>query len=87
MHRHTHGTVGSLTPISGGIIGNKRTHVYHLPGDTGNLPAAKNRVYFHNEAEARAAGYHPAGKHASGPKTTHHKTASPPTTAPPPPPK
>ena len=38
--RRPHTAVGSSVPISGGIVGNKRTHVYHLPGDTGNLPAA-----------------------------------------------
>lgn len=46
----------------GKIIGNKNTHVYHLPGDKGNLPEMKNRVYFRTEAEARRAGYHLAGK-------------------------
>jgi len=60
--RRTRAIAGSPVPIAGGIIGNKRTHVYHLPGDTGNLPAAKNRVYFHNEAEAIAAHYHAARK-------------------------
>ena len=52
---------GRLNPISGGIVGNKRTHVYHLPGDRGALPAAQNRVYFHTEGQAMAAGYHRAG--------------------------
>ena len=59
--RRPHTAVGSSVPISGGIVGNKRTHVYHLPGDTGNLPAAKNRVYFRSEAEATAAGSMPRG--------------------------
>ena len=44
----------------GPIIGNKRSHVYHLPGD-GRLPAEANRVYFQTEAEAQAAGYHTSG--------------------------
>lgn len=45
----------------GQIIGNKNSKVYHLPGAGGNLPAEKNRVYFKTEAEAKAAGYRPAG--------------------------
>src|SRR6478735_644798 len=49
--RHARSTAGSITPIPGGIIGNKNSHVYHLPGDKGKLPAEKNRVYFHSEAE------------------------------------
>ena len=71
--RRTRGIVGSAVPISGGIIGNKRTHVYHLPGDTGSLPAVKNRVYFHNEAEAAAAGYHAARRRSTARATTHRR--------------
>jgi hypothetical protein len=64
--RHKNGAVTkSRAPFAGAIIGNKRTHVYHLPGDKGNLPAAQNRVYFHSAAEATAAGYHAAGQHGS----------------------
>lgn len=47
-------------PVLGRIVGNKRTHVYHLPGDR-NLPAPQNRVYFISEAAAVRAGYHRAG--------------------------
>ena len=49
-------------PMMGGgqIIGNKNTKVYHLAGDTGNMPAEKNRVYFRSEREAMASGYHAA---------------------------
>src|SRR5437879_5401979 len=62
--RHGSGvSTGSRAPFAGAIIGNKRTHVYHLPGEKGSLPAEKNRVYFHSVAEATAAGYHPAGSH------------------------
>jgi hypothetical protein len=68
--RHTGPTAGSLTPIPGGIIANKRTHVYHLAGDKGKLPAEKNRVYFHNEAEAQAAGFHAARKRGTGTKSS-----------------
>ena len=45
----------------GPIVGNKRSHVYHLPGG-GRLPAEANRVYFQTEAEAQAAGYHKSGR-------------------------
>ena len=59
MGRHQHGMTGH--PIMGGrIIGNKRTRVYHLPGDK-NLPSPQNRVYFRTEAEAMRAGYRRAG--------------------------
>lgn len=69
--RQSRTPVGSQTPIAGGIIGNKRTHVYHLAGDTGNLPSEKNRVYFRSEAEARAAGYHPARQRGTGGAARH----------------
>ncbi len=63
---------GAAAPIAGGVIGNKNTHVYHLPGDK-SLPSPKNRVYFASAAAAQAAGYHAAGS-AHGAGTTHHKT-------------
>jgi len=47
--------------MGGGIVGNRNSHVYHLPGDRGALPAPQNRVYFHTAAQAEAAGYHRAG--------------------------
>jgi metal binding Ada-like protein len=84
-HKHSKGPAGSQTPIPGGIIGNKSTHVYHLPGDKSNMPSEKNRVYFHNEAEARAAGYHAAKKggkhsttHSHPPKSGHGAPPTPP---------
>ena len=40
--------------FAGNIIGNKRTHVYHMKGDPGALPAEQNRVYFQTEAQAVA---------------------------------
>ena len=67
-HRPTGTTAGSRVPFAGAIIGNKRTHVYHLAGAKGSLPAEKNRVYFHSEAEARATGYHPAGQRRTTPQ-------------------
>ena len=54
-------------PMMGGsmmgsrIIGNKNSHVYHMPGDGGSLPAPQNRIYFSSAAAAQAAGYHAAG--------------------------
>jgi hypothetical protein len=58
-----------MRPMMGGgrIVGNKNTKVYHLPGDKGNMPLAKNAVYFRTEREARAAGYHASGT-KTGPK-------------------
>ena len=47
--------------MGGGVVGNRNSHVYHLPGDRGALPAPQNRVYFHTAAQAEAAGYHRAG--------------------------
>jgi len=58
----------------GRIIGNRRTHVYHMPGDRGALPADKNHVYFATEAKAVAAGYRRAyhrGAHAAA-SNGHH---------------
>ena len=43
-HRPTGTTAGSRVPFAGAIIGNKRTHVYHLAGAKGSLPAEKNRA-------------------------------------------
>jgi hypothetical protein len=72
--RHKTGAVTGSRPLfAGAIIGNKRTHVYHLPGDKGNLPAAQNRVYFHSVAEATAAGYHAAGQRGAGATTGRHR--------------
>ena len=64
-HRPTTTTSGSMMGrrpmMAGNIVGNKRTHVYHMPGDRGQWPDPKNRVYFRTEADAQAAGYHRAG--------------------------
>lgn len=49
-----------LAAGQGPIIGNKNSHIYHLPGQ-GRLPRESNRVYFQTEAEAQAAGYRKAG--------------------------
>lgn len=53
--------MGGMMPMHGGVIANKNSHVYHLPGDRGALPAAQNRIYFSSAAAAEAAGYHRAG--------------------------
>ena len=54
-----------MTPVSSGmsgaVIGDKKTHVYHLPGDKSMLPAPQNRVYFYSATQAAAAGYKVAG--------------------------
>ncbi len=62
-----HPMMGGMSALSGRIIGNKNTLVYHMAGDH-NLPAPKNRVYFRTIAQAEAAGYHAAGTPT---KTTH----------------
>lgn len=42
----------------GKIIGNIRSHIYHLPGQYGyDRVAEKNRMYFKTEEEARKAGF------------------------------
>lgn len=61
FHRSTPMAGGGTSRMSGNVVGNKNTHVFHLPGDKGQLPEPKNRVYFRTAAEARAAGYHEAG--------------------------
>jgi micrococcal nuclease len=45
----------------GAVIGNRRSHVYHVPGQAhyGDVGGC-NRVYFDSEAAARAAGFVPA---------------------------
>ncbi|MBV9864234.1 MAG: hypothetical protein JO316_02680 [Abitibacteriaceae bacterium] len=67
LHRNSGTTGTSSTGRMGGVVGNKKTHVFHLPGDRGKLPEPQNRVYFRTAAEARAAGYHEAG--ATNPKS------------------
>ena len=60
---------GSAAVPAGQIIGNKKTHVFHVAGDHGSLPAPQNRVVFHSTAEAKAAGYRAAGE--GTPKAGH----------------
>lgn len=63
---------------AGQIIGDKKSHVYHLPGDKYMLPAQQNRVYFKTEAQAKAAGYRHAGSAtpASGKKAAKRTAKS-----------
>ncbi len=61
MGRPGMGGMGGMMPMRGGVVGNKNSHVYHLPGDRGAMPAAQNRIYFPTAAAAEAAGYHRAG--------------------------
>ena len=48
---------------TGSIIGNKNSHVYHLPSGCPSYSSvsAKNQVAFDSEAEAQRAGYRKAG--------------------------
>ena len=39
------------------IVGNARTHKYHVPRQAGYNMTAANAVYFDSEEEAQAAGY------------------------------
>lgn len=50
--------VGKIyTGNSNKIVGNARTHKYHVPGQAGYNMNAANAVYFNSEEEAQAAGY------------------------------
>lgn len=45
----------------GAVIGNIRSHIYHLPGQYGyDRVREKNRIYFPTEEEAQKAGYRKA---------------------------
>lgn len=52
-----------ISAISNIIIGNRNSHVYHLPQGCPSYSqvAQKNRVPFNSESEAQAAGYRKAG--------------------------
>ena len=39
------------------IIGNSKSHIYHVPGQAGYYMNSSNAVYFNSEADAQAAGY------------------------------
>ena len=61
MGARSYSAMGSHSMMGGPIIGNKNTHVFHMAGDRGSLPAPQNRIYFSSVAAAQAAGYHAAG--------------------------
>lgn len=51
----------SVPEKRGTIIGNIRSHIYHLPGQYGyEKVAEKNRIYFHTEEDAAKAGFRKA---------------------------
>lgn len=48
------------TAETGKIIGNRNSHIYHVPGQAGYRMNSANAIYFNSEAEAQAAGYRKA---------------------------
>ncbi|WP_337175106.1 thermonuclease family protein [Paludisphaera sp.] len=53
---------GEGVPVSAGVVGNRRSHLYHAPNCRGAASMSeKNRVTFATAAEAEAAGYRLAG--------------------------
>ncbi|KRL39155.1 hypothetical protein FD20_GL000203 [Liquorilactobacillus uvarum DSM 19971] len=48
------------TGTQGQIIGNSRSHIYHVPGQAGYHMNSANAVYFANEQDAQANGYRKA---------------------------
>ncbi|WP_057875090.1 hypothetical protein [Liquorilactobacillus aquaticus] len=48
------------TGTQGQIIGNSKSHIYHVPGQAGYHMNSGNAVYFDNEQEAQAQGYRKA---------------------------
>lgn len=53
---------GKGVPATAGVVGNRRSHLYHAPNCRGAAATSeKNRVAFRSAAEAEAAGYQKAG--------------------------
>lgn len=48
------------TADSGKIVGNRNTHIYHVPGQAGYKMNSANAVYFDSEQDAINAGYRKA---------------------------
>ncbi|WP_125762121.1 sunset domain-containing protein [Companilactobacillus hulinensis] len=48
------------TASTGQIVGNKNSHIYHVPGQRGYNMNSSNAVYFQTEQEAINAGYRKA---------------------------
>ncbi|MFT8726448.1 MAG: hypothetical protein ABF756_00470 [Liquorilactobacillus ghanensis] len=53
-------STAKVTVGQGKIIGNRDSHIYHVPGQAGYKMNAANAVYFATEAQAQAAGYRKA---------------------------
>lgn len=45
------------TSTTGRIVGNRRSKIYHVPGQAGYHMTSANAVYFKTETEAKRAGY------------------------------
>ena len=58
-HR-SYGTGDTYTASHQKIIGNKRSKIYHVPGQAGYHMNSSNAVFFNSEKEAIAAGYRKA---------------------------
>jgi endonuclease YncB( thermonuclease family) len=53
---------GKGVPAAAGVVGNRRSHLYHAPNCRGAAATSeKNRVAFKTAAEAEASGYRKAG--------------------------
>ena len=48
------------TAETGKIVGNRNSHIYHVPGQAGYRMNSANAIYFNSETEAQAAGYRKA---------------------------
>lgn len=48
------------TAATGQIVGNARSHIYHVPGQAGYHMNSSNAVYFNSEQDAINAGYRKA---------------------------
>lgn len=58
---HTTTQRGNMnTASTGKIVGNRNSHIYHVPGQSGYRMNASNAVYFQTEQQAQAAGYRKA---------------------------
>lgn len=50
--------MGKFLPVEGGkIVGNRKSKIYHTPGQEGYKMSSANAVYFNSERAARRAGY------------------------------
>ena len=58
--RRSFGAGDTYTANHQRIIGNKRSKIYHVPGQAGYHMNSSNAVFFNSEKEAIAAGYRKA---------------------------